>query len=121
MKSPEPSQPVLGAADWIGVALVGMGVLFLVQFPFLVAPAFERMFHDFGSVLPVPTALALTKLPLLLALVCVAMLAIGLGPWLSMGYRRLLIVASFLFCCVFSALCLWAMYMPLFVRVGEIR
>jgi hypothetical protein len=48
------------ALDWIAVVLTGLGVAGLVAFPFVVAPAFETMFAEFGNMsLPRITNLAL--------------------------------------------------------------
>lgn len=112
----------LSALDWIGVGLVGLGSLFCFLFPFLIAPAFKQMFADFGGELPDLTQLGLTVwFPLMLGLnpASVAFYAVA-GP-LTPGRRRVFIVLAFVLSLAACAVCLVAMYAPIFAMAGKIQ
>lgn len=105
----------LTAGDYIGFVLLSLVCGFLLLFPWAVAPAFITMFSDLGGALPALTQWALT--PWFAPLLGGASLALGvagLAANLSLGKRRVMIVAAFLAACASGALVLTAMYLPIF-------
>ena len=114
----------LTALDWIAVVLVGVGALFCIGFPFLIAPAFAAMFADFGTreALPQLTRLGLTIwFPLMLGLNPASIAFYALSGHHTLGRRRLLIVVAFVLSLLASGLCLAAMYAPVFALAGKIK
>ncbi len=114
----------LTALDWIAVVLAGLLALSLVAFPLAVTPAFAAMFRDFGGPLPWLTRLVLRPwLAPALALAPAGLLALGLGPRAaaSIGQRRALVVAAFVLGLGAVALCLLALYAPIFALAGAIK
>ncbi|MBS1149736.1 MAG: hypothetical protein H6Q89_1434 [Myxococcaceae bacterium] len=122
MRAPENPLQELTALDWIAVLGVGAGALFCFQFPFFIAPHFEKMFADFGGELPDLTQLALTTwFPLMLGLNPASVAFHALSGKHTLARRRLLIVAAFAMAVAFSALCLVAMYAPIFELAGNLK
>jgi hypothetical protein len=82
------------------------------------------MFQDFGSSLPALTELVLSSwfLPLL-GVVPLILLAAGAiaRPIATISVRRGLIVAAFIAGFGATALCLYALYLPVFQLAGSIR
>jgi hypothetical protein len=113
----------LTALDWIalvlGVHLVGT----LALFPFLISPAFARMYHDFGSApLPLLTRWALSRwMPLLLAIPPAACLTVAFVEQRVIGVRRGLIVAGFFVALLSLMFCVVTLYLPIFQLAGNIK
>jgi hypothetical protein len=110
------------ALDWIGAVVASFGALFCFQFPFFSAPAFGKMFQDFGGALPAITQLGLTVwFPLLLGIVPASLLGLALAGPFSLAARRGLIVGAFLLSIVVGGVCLYAMYAPIWALAGAIK
>ena len=107
--------------DWVGVVGAGFGVLGLLVFP-LVASTFSAMYADFGAPsLPVLTTIVTRPwLPLVLALVPSGLLVFGLRPRVSLGHRRLRVVAAFLLSWIFVGVSGVGLYLPVFAIAGAI-
>jgi hypothetical protein len=107
--------------DWIGAVITGLTIVGLMMFPI---GSFRTMFQDFGSPhdLPLLTRVALFPgFPLILALPAVVAFVLGLRPRHPLSQRRMWIVAAFSLGCLGSALCLVAMYLPIFTLAGNIK
>jgi hypothetical protein len=115
----------LTALDWIGAGLALMTAAFPTALPLTVGPAFQGMFQDFGTAeLPTLTQLVLSSwFPPLLGLVPLVLLAsvVVARPMLTTRARRGLIVGAFFAGFGASALCLYALYLPVFSLAGQIR
>ena len=110
--------------DWIGVVVVCKTVVLLALLPPRMAPAFLKMFADFGGDLPMLTRWLLGRgwLGPLAALAPAALVAVGVAaPRLSLGDRRRLLLAAFLLAGGALALFLLAMYLPIFEMAGSIK
>ena len=118
----EAKRARLTVLDWIGAVVASSGVLFCLQFP-MAAPAFKKMFAEFGGPLPVITQLGLTWwFPVTLGLIPLSVLFVALlRPNTTIGRRRALIVAAFGFSFVSSGVCVFAMYAPIFAIAGAIK
>lgn len=123
MKDPRDPIAELTVLDWVGVVLVGLGCLFCALFPFLVAPAFARMFAELKSAeLPDITQLGLTVwFPLMLGLNPASIVFYALSGRLTLGRRRLFLVLAFLLSMAASGVLLYAMYAPIFQLAGNIQ
>ena len=107
--------------DWIGAVLALGGTLFCWQLPFLTAPAYARMFEDFGGALPLLTRLVLsTWFPLALGLLPLVPLAAGAAGRMRLGVRRALVVGAFVLSLAVSGACLVALELPLFRLAGAV-
>jgi len=112
----------LTALDGIAVGLVGLLALFLLSFPWVVGNSFEQMFAEFGSVPPRFTQLALKPwFAGSLGVVTACGAAAGFVPGIPLRTRRRVIVWSFFFGCAAIALCMFAMYEPIFDLAGKIK
>ncbi len=112
--------------DWIGLLVTTAAIGWVVRWPFVTAPAFEKMFKDMGGALPGLTELVLTR-PLSLA---VALSVAGLSAILVLatvfvrapiGVRRLLGVVAFGLSGGASALFLYAAYLPVFNLAAAVQ
>ena len=122
MNAPAGRLSELTALDWIAVCLAAGGTLFCFQFPFFTAPQFALMFRDFGGALPLITRLALTLwFPLAWGTVPLFILGGALSGQRTLGSRRVMIVAAFLFNLLAGGVCLYAMYAPIFELAGKIK
>jgi hypothetical protein len=112
----------LTALDWIGAAVASLGSVFCLQFPFLAAPWFKKMFADLGGELPGITHLGLTLwFPLILGFLPALALALAGAPRATLGIRRALILGAFFMSILSSGVCLYAMYAPIFALAGAIK
>jgi len=122
MKDPENPLQDFTIFDWLAVGAVGLAVLFCLQWPFLAAPQFAKMFADFGGELPDLTQLALTTwFPLMLGLNPASVVFHALSQKHTLARRRLLIGAALVLSLGFNALLLVAMYLPIFSIAGKIE
>ena len=122
MTATEDRASPLQAIDLVIAALSIPPVLFIIAFPFAVAPHFQQMFAEFGGELPGLTRLALTAwCPLLVAAMPVALLAGSVFTRTSAQSRRAGIFGSFLLGVAASAALLVAVYLPLFSVAGSVR
>ena len=123
MPSSSPKEE-LTAGDWAAVVLTGLCVLFCLQFPFVVAPQFAKMFADFGNAeLPALTQLGLTTwFPLMLGLnpASVAFYAVA-TPTAGLQRRRFFLVVAFVMGLGAAGLCLVSVYLPVFSLAGNIQ
>lgn len=120
----DPSTTKLAAftvMDWVGVVGAGLAVLGLLAFP-MVAASFSAMYADFGgSSLPALTNfVTLPFTPLLLASVPLGLLIFGLRPGVSLGHRRVQVVAAFVLSWIFVAVSVVGLYLPIFEIAGAI-
>jgi hypothetical protein len=117
------SSSALGVVDWFGLILGLLVALFLLAFPFTVAPAFLGMFADFGGELPLFTRIALSPwFGLSLGIVVGALLAVAaLLRGRSVVLRRGLVVVAVVIGLAGFALCIAGAYLPIFNIAGAIR
>ncbi len=122
MREPENPLQDFTVFDWLAVGATGLAVLFCFQFPFLAAPAFAKMFKDFGGELPDLTQLALTVwFPLMLGLNPASIVFHALAQKHTLSRRRLLIAAALVMSLGFSGLLVLAMYLPVFETGQQIE
>lgn len=118
------SSEALTAGDWVAVLVVGACAAFCVAFPFAIAPSFAKMFADFGSrELPALTQLGLTTwFPLMLGLnpASVAFYAVS-TPKLSLARRRFFLVLACAMGLGAAAVCVVAVYLPVFEVARSIQ
>ena len=118
----ESGREGLTALDWIGLVVAFLAASFCLAFPVAVLPTFAKMFQDFGGTLPALTRLMFTGwLPALLGLAPLAPLALALDSKRPVGARRALIVGAFVLALAADAVCLGAMYLPIFELAGNVR
>lgn len=114
----------LGSADIVLVALAGLAATSAVALQLLVVPRFAAMFAEFGAVLPAVTRIALSGWPMLGAALLIAALG-GLGLRLRVIGRRepglALLIAAPALGLLADALCVYALYAPIFELAGKIR
>jgi hypothetical protein len=118
---PTTSPQQFTVLDWIGTLVTGSTIAGLMLFP---VGSFRTVFHDLGSPqdLPLLTRIALFPgFPLILALPALVSFALGLRPRHRLSQRRMWIVAAFSLGCLGSALCVVAMYLPIFTLAGKIK
>lgn len=100
------------------LAISALGVPWALVATFVAAPAYARMFADFGTALPRVTQLALTPwLPLALALGSFALVAASsrvTPKWLPIVVALVTLIAQ-------PAVFLVAMYLPVVMIAGAVR
>jgi hypothetical protein len=112
----------LTVLDWIGVCVASFTALALFAFP-LVGRTFAATFRDLGTPsLPLLTQLALAVwFPPALGLLVAAGISVGVFRADSLAARRAIIVGSFLLGAAAFALCLVALYLPIFELAGNVK
>lgn len=112
----------LTVLDWIGAVVASLSALALLAFP-LVGSVFAATFRDLGEgSLPLPTRLALSGwLPMGLGVLVAAGIGVGVLRRDSLAARRAIIVGSFVVGAAAFALCLVAMYLPIFRLAGNVK
>ena len=107
--------------DWIGTLATGLTIAGLMAFP---AASFRTIFHDLSSPddLPLLTRMALYPwFSVVLAAPALVAFAFGLQPRRRLSLRRKCIAGAFLLACLGSAVCVVAMYLPVFTITGKIK
>lgn len=108
--------------DWIGLGLVALALLSMSYELAFMAPAFERMYAEFGGALPGSTSLAMAPATrLLIAAICFAPVVGGLAIGRTIRARRIWFASSFAAALILGALHLVALYMPIYAVAGAIK
>jgi hypothetical protein len=116
---PDTSLSRLSVLDWIGVLLVGgSGVLGLI-IPALIAPMFRRLSESLGATGPSLAAWILQGwVPVSLAVLPLAVLALALAIPQPLMRRRMLLVLAFALTVVAAGALLVALYGTIFAMAG---
>ncbi|MGC4121121.1 MAG: hypothetical protein QM765_42395 [Myxococcales bacterium] len=116
------SEPRFSALDRLAIATTSLGLFGLV----VVAASmeqFEKMLGDMGGELPTLTQLLL-RFQLPLPFLAATVVAMGLGAWRKSRDQRGGRALLWLACAVGvvgAAVCLWALYGPVFALSGQIK
>jgi type II secretory pathway component PulF len=113
----------LTALDWIGVVVVGIGILWIaVLIPFVYVPTFAAMYADFGGMLPAGTRILFARWPsVILGLIPVGIVVASLTGTRTVQNRRALIVAAFVVALLILGASVTALYLPVFQLAGNIQ
>lgn len=116
---PDTSLSRLSVLDWIGVLVVaGSGVLGLIV-PALIAPMFRRLSESLGATGPSLAAWVLQGwVPVSLAVLPLAVLALALAVPQPLMRRRMLLVLAFALTVVAAGALLVALYGTIFAMAG---
>ena len=116
---PDTSLSRLSLLDWIGVLVVaGSGVLGLIV-PALLAPMFRRLSESLGATGPSLAAWVLRGwVPVSLAMLPLAVLAVALAVPQPLMRRRMLLVLAFALTGVAAGALLVALYGTIFAMAG---
>jgi hypothetical protein len=116
---PDTSLSRLSLLDWIGVLVVGgSGVLGLI-IPALIAPMFRRLSESLGATGPSLAAWVLQGwVPVSLAVLPLAVLALALAIPQPLMRRRMLLVLAFALTVVAAGALLVALYGTIFAMAG---
>ena len=116
---PDTSLSRLSLLDWIGVLVVaGSGVLGLIV-PALLAPMFRRLSESLGATGPSLAAWVLRGwVPVSLAMLPLAVLAVALAVPQPLMRRRMLLVLAFALTVVAAGALLVALYGTIFAMAG---
>jgi hypothetical protein len=116
---PDTSLSRLSVLDWIGVLVVGgSGVLGLIV-PALIAPMFRRLSESLGATGPSPAAWVLQGwVPVSLAVLPLAVLALALAIPQPLMRRRMLLVLAFALTVFAAGALLVALYGTIFAMAG---
>jgi len=107
--------------DWIGTLVTGAAIAGLMLFP---VGSYRKIFQDFGSPqdLPLLTRIVLSPgFPLVLALPALVSIGLGFRERRRVSRRRTWVVAAFGLACLGFAVCVVAMYLPIFTLAGKIK
>ena len=106
--------------DWLGVTATGFSTLPLLGFA-IAGPRARAVFDDVGGELPLLTLWVMQPwFPITLGIVSLAILMAAFRKDLSIGRRRMWVVASFVMTSTFVALCLIGLYLPIFIMADAI-
>lgn len=115
------SLPDFFLADVIGAVAATGATVGLMMFPMA---GFRGMFRDFGSDVALPrlTQVALVPgFPVLLAVPALICLVLAVRDRFRPQKRRVWTTAAFGLACLGSAICLAAMYLPIYELAGKIK
>jgi amino acid transporter len=120
--APPPADPQkLAALDWIGLGAAGLLIVRLLAFGF---GGWQTMFRDMGSLDELPWLTRVTLLPWVPPVLALPVVAAVVMFWRcrrkQRGRRRWLLAAVVLGCVAF-AMCIVAVYLPIFTLAGKIR
>ncbi len=108
--------------DWIGFVVSALCTVWMAYFALVARPAFQAMFADFGGQLPALTRFVLRPyVPPLLDVVPAGLLVAAVASRAPLDVRRYLVVGAFVIVTVVTALCVAAMYLPIWQVAGQIR
>lgn len=108
--------------DWIGIVYVVGSILGLFVFP-KIALIFNKMFMDFGGVLPTLTEVVLKPwFSIVLGLICLCIFSMQWLPAIkgNINRKRAVIILSFLAISAALAICMIGLYLPIFKMAGSV-
>ena len=116
----DPRRRALTALDWIGFCVAALPALFLIGWSLFFVRGYVAMFEDFDMALPVLTRLVLSPRFALVLAGAIGAALLGTLAVPGLGWKRALIVATFLLGLGAVALCIAGVYLPVFQMADAI-